>query len=221
MKLLDLYCCAGGAAMGYHRAGFDEITGVDIEPQPRYPFTFVQADAIEYVMAHGHEYDAIHASPPCREYSSLKTLVTKVYEKLIPQTRAALVATGKPYALENVMGAKAEMINPFMLCGTMFDLRVIRHRLFECNPPIYFPPATCRHWGKTQPRNDRRGIYKTATLERYSFLTVTGHDFRNADASLAMGIDWMINSELAEAIPPAYTEYIGRHLLEALAEAAP
>lgn len=224
-RLLDLFCKAGGCTRGYQLAGF-WVRGVDIEAQPRYVGEeFVQDDAIAYLRAlidSGEiaEFDAIHASPPCQEYSTLKSLKTRMFEKLIPQTREALIASGKPYVMENVAGAKKDMLNPLMLCGTMFDLRVIRHRLFETNPPIYFPPFTCRHWGKTPPRNDKRIGSKSTSLARYSFLTITGHDFSNKDGSIAMGIDWMNNSELAEAIPPAYTEFIGKRLLEHLKQSA-
>lgn len=209
MKLLDLFCSAGGAGMGYHQAGF-EVVGVDNKPQPRYPFEFHQADALAYLDEHGKEYDVIHASPPCQEYSVLKSLKSKVYPTLIEPTRELLVATGKLYIIENVPGSP--LINPLLLCGTMFDLRVIRHRYFENNFNLQFAPYCCNHWGRTQPRNDKRGECKVASLEKHPFLTVTGHDFRNADASKAMGIDWMANKELAQAIPPAYTKFIGGHI---------
>lgn len=207
--LLDLFCKAGGAGMGYYQAGF-EVVGVDIEPQPRYPFEFHQADALQFLREHGNEFDVIHASPPCQEYSVLSSLKTKEYPTLIEPIRELLLLLGKPYIIENVPGAP--LINPLLLCGTMFGLRVIRHRYFENNFNMHMAPFSCNHWGRTQPRNDKRGKSKVASLERHSFLTVTGHDFRNADASKAMQIDWMTNKELAEAIPPAYTKFIGGHL---------
>ncbi len=209
MKLLDLFCGAGGAAMGYHRAGFDEIVGVDIKPQKRYPFKFVLGDALEYVSAHGMEFDAIHASPPCQAYSVTRSLHSNVYPMLIEETRATLIKTGRPYVIENVPGAP--LLDPLMLCGTMFGLRVIRHRLFECNPQIAIAPASCDHWGKSV----RRGVYG-AFSNGFDLLTITGNNYPIADGRTAMDIDWMSKKELSQAIPPAYTEYIGRQLLEVL-----
>jgi len=212
MKLLDLFCGAGGAAMGYYRAGFNEIVGVDNRPMPRYPFTFVLADALEYVREHGHEFDAIHASPPCQEYSVLKSLKRGDYPKLVEPVRDALIAIGKPFVIENVEGAP--LVNPLMLCGSMFGLRVQRHRLFECNPVIWFPPHPCNHWGKASGGKNFAGVRKT--LENFSFLTITGNDYIADDGRKAMGIDWMTRKELSQAIPPAYTEYIGKFLLQAV-----
>lgn len=214
-RLLDLFCCAGGAAMGYYRAGFD-VVGVDIKPQPRYPFTFVQGDALEYAAKHGHEFDAIHASPPCQAYSVTKGLTTKAHPELVPQARELLQALGKPYAIENVPGAP--LIDALTLCGTMFGLDVIRHRLFECNPLIIFPPADCSHAGKaTGDRLRRAGITKAPSqADGFRFVTVVGHNYLVSEGRRAMGIEWMSRDELSQAIPPAYTEYIGRHLLEAV-----
>lgn len=208
MKLLDLFCGAGGAAMGYHRAGFDEIVGVDIKPQKHYPFKFVLGDAMEYVAAHGVEFDVIHASPPCQAYSVTRSLHSNVYPMLIEKTRAALIKTGRCYVIENVPGAP--LLNPLMLCGTMFGLHVIRHRLFECNPQIAIAHAVCNHAGKVSKRG-KISSYKTG-----EFITVAGHNFIADDGRDAMGIDWMTRKELTQAIPPAYTEYIGRKLLEVL-----
>lgn len=205
-RLLDLFCGAGGAGMGYYRAGF-EIVGVDIRPQPRYPFAFIQGDALEYAATHGHEFDAIHASPPCQAYSVTKSIHGRRYPDMVASTRGLLERIGKPWVIENVMGAP--LVNPLMLCGTMFNLRVIRHRLFEANPPAYFAPATCCHLYRT----GRRGQYDKG---QGGFITVAGHNFSKQYAALAMGIDWMTTGELAEAIPPAYTEFIGRHLLKAV-----
>lgn len=202
-ELLDLYCCAGGAGMGYHRAGFN-VTGVDIKPQPHYPFKFIQADALEYVAKYGWMYDAIHSSPPCQDYSVTKSLHDNVYPDLVAPTRAALKATGKPYVIENVAGAP--LIEPLILCGTMFGLRVIRHRLFEISPRLYFPPAPCNH------------VYKTAKRGEFDrgqggYITVAGHNFEVEFARAAMGIDWMTQAELAQSIPPAFTQYVGEHLI--------
>lgn len=209
--LLDLFCGAGGAGMGYFRAGFD-VTGVDITPQPRYPFAFIQADALEYIREHGHEYDVIHASPPCQVYSVMAALSSGSHPDLIADTRAALLATGKPFIIENVPGAPLE--NPLMLCGTMFGLRVIRHRLFEIHPdPIWFPPSPCRHEGKATGGVTIRGVTKGFTTG-HAYITVVGNSYLMADGRAAMGIDWMTRAGLSQAIPPAYTEWIGRRIIE-------
>lgn len=204
-RLLDLFCGAGGAGMGYHRAGFD-VTGVDINPQPRYPFAFIQGDALEYVRQHGHEFDAIHASPPCQAFTSLQGRWRREYPDLIAATRAEIQGTGRPYVIENVAGAP--LINPLMLCGSMFDLRVIRHRLFECSPSIWWSPGDCTH--------PRGAVGRRGHLGDREWMTVTGHFSDVAKARVVMGIDWMAQRELSQAIPPAYTEWIGRQLLAAV-----
>lgn len=211
MKLLDLFCGAGGAAMGYYRAGFTDITGIDIKPMKRYPFKFIQADALEYLEEHGREYDVIHASPPCQVYSITKNLktITKTYPDLIDKIRIVLLEIGRPYVIENVVGAP--LLNPLMLCGSMFGLGVIRHRLFESAPPIWFSPASCRHgrvlpmWWATRKKFLEQG-------RQHQFICVAGDSFLVSEGRKAMGIDWMTRKELAQAIPPAYTEFIGRQL---------
>jgi DNA (cytosine-5)-methyltransferase 1 len=209
-RLLDLFCCAGGAGMGYHRAGF-EVVGIDIAKQPRYPFEFHQADALEYLAAHGHEFDAIHASPPCQEYSVTKSLPwVGDYPKLIDPVRDLLIRIGKPYVIENVPGAP--LVSPVTLCGTMFGLKLIRHRLFETSPVIWFPPASCAC--KNVGTASHRGFSSFANGAQA--ITVAGNNYAIADGRQAMGIDWMSKSELSEAIPPAYTEYIGKQLLAVL-----
>lgn len=208
-RCLDLFCKAGGASAGYAQAGFD-VTGVDIEPQPRYPFSFVQGDALEYVAAHGHEYDLIAASPPCQAHTSLRGRWGRDYPDLISATRAALIATGRPYVIENVAGAP--LLNPIMLCGSMFDLRVIRHRLFETNPAIWFPPGGCTH--------PKGAVGRRGHLGDREWMTVTGHFSDVAKAGRAMGIDWMTQRELAQAIPPAYTNWLGTQMMGACAELA-
>jgi DNA (cytosine-5)-methyltransferase 1 len=193
--------------MGYHRAGFDEIVGVDIKPQPRYPFQFVQGDALEYVAEHGHEFDAIHASPPCQGYSRTQKLQGNDHPMLIEDTRKLLQATGKPYVIENVKGAPLK--DATLLVGSMFGLMTMRPRLFETNfplPPVLAPPPHARH--AEMGRKPKPGEY----------VHVVGHVTDVAYCRDAMGIDWMIRDELAEAIPPAYTEWIGRHLIEHIRE---
>jgi DNA (cytosine-5)-methyltransferase 1 len=200
-RLLDLFCGAGGAAMGYHRAGF-EVVGVDIKPQPHYPFEFHQADALTYPL---DGFDAYHASPPCQAYSVTRNR-SKDYPDLVGVTRQVLACTCKPYVIENVMGAPLR--NPIKLCGSSFLLNVWRHRLFESNILLLRPQ--CRHkecppplqiTGKLHPTPQHR---KPWTLE---------------EGSAAMGIDWMSWEELTQAIPPAYTEYIGGYLIKEIERA--
>lgn len=215
LRLLDLFCCAGGAAMGYHRAGF-EVVGVDIKPQPRYPFAFVQADVLALSPNFLRCFDAIHASPPCQGYSELRHAPGTVgAPKLIEPVRDMLVASGRSYVIENVRAARAAMIEPVTLCGTMFGLgaegcELQRHRLFEGNIAIAQP--ACRHGdkpvvgvygGHARIRSAKRGGRSTRDV------WPNGH---KPVASEAMGIDWMTLAELSEAIPPAYTQFIGEQL---------
>lgn len=224
MKLLDLYCGAGGAAYGYHLAGYD-VTGVDRAPQPRYPFKFVRADALEYLYAHGHEYDLVHASPPCQRYSEATPLRNRAqHPDLIAPTRAALRATGKPYIIENVENARAQLLNPIKLCGTMFGLLLWRHRYFETWPPIAPPAVACHH---------TRGIVQVTINgeERavaYPVLCTGGADGPRSgkrhlrprqpvvEVRWAMELPWMTQAELSEAIPPAYTHWLGARMIDVL-----
>jgi len=206
MRLLDLFCCAGGAAMGYYRAGFTEIVGVDIRPQPRYPFQFVLGDAFEYVAAHGHEFDAIHASPPCQGYTKAAKQWRKSgknYADLVSKTRNALIDCGKPYIIENV--PDAPLINPVILNGAFFGMLVNRTRLFECSfeVPFFLLPTS------KKPKKMGRAVCDGDVIQP------VGHFSGVRYAKEQMGIDWMNQSELSQAIPPAYTEFVGRHLLEA------
>jgi DNA (cytosine-5)-methyltransferase 1 len=213
-RLLDLFCGAGGAARGYQMAGF-YVVGVDHKPQPRYAGDeFVQGDALEYCREHGHEFDAIHASPPCQAYSRLQVLWRNDHPDLVGETRSALLAIGKPYVIENVVGAP--LVNATLLCGTMFGLGLAdgrgylrRHRLFE-SPFVSLLTAPCSH-----PTGRRAvGVYghTGGSTRRGS----GNHFWYLPDWREAMGIYWMSRDELAQAIPPAYTHHIGAQLMAAL-----
>lgn len=232
-RLLDLFSGAGGCSVGYSLAGFD-VVGVDLKPMPRYPFKFHQGDALAFLEAHGREFDAIHASPPCQKFCSLTKGLHKDsdHPDLVAPVRELLIASGKPYVIENVVGAP--LINPIVLCGTMFGLGVKeagaelrRHRLFESNRFLFSRecqhnttpqvigvyggggahygrparrPRTVGVWGGSGGFSQRDGVQQFSTVERAE----------------AMGIDWMTGKELSQAIPPAYTEFIGRQLIDLL-----
>jgi DNA (cytosine-5)-methyltransferase 1 len=190
--------------MGYYNAGFD-VVGVDICHQKNYPFEFHQADALEFLHLRGHEFDAIHASPPCQAYSETRKIQRNEHPDLIPPTRTALQKLGLPWVIENVPGAP--LINPVMLCGAMFGLRTYRHRLFETSLPITVPA----HPEHTAPQAKMGRPPKAG-----EFIHVVGN-FPGVDyARKAMEIDWANRNEMAQAIPPAYTEYLGRQLRAAL-----
>lgn len=220
-RLLDLFCGAGGAGVGYHRAGF-EVVGVDIAPQPNYPFDFIQADAIELlydtIYRTGARFNAIHASPPCQAYTQARHIHGRTdHPDLVAPTREGLRESGLPYVIENVPGAPLE--SPIILCGLAFGLRVKRHRLFESNTMLLAPPCPrghpgdwltifgsltrSRQWNVPNPQpGKRKQDFVRKTLEE-------GLD--------AMGVDWpMTQAELSEAIPPAFTEHIGRQLMSHL-----
>ena len=215
--LLDLFSGAGGAARGYQRAGFC-VLGVDNRPQPRYAGDrFVQADAMTFPL---EGYDAIHASPPCQGYSPLRHLPwlrDKVYPLLIEPMRERLLAAGVGvlYIIEN--SARAPL-DGSCLCGLMFGLALYRHRRFELSWPMLHP-AHPRHEvviGHGRMVNDRAKGTLNAGSSRQNIVTVAGGQYLKADGERAMGIDWMTKDELSEAIPPAYTEYVGRQLLQVL-----
>ena len=224
LPVYDVFCGAGGCTKGYQRAGF-YVIGVDNKPQRRYcGDEFIQMDAFEFfkrlLLGAYPEPLFIHVSPPCQKYSKLKALVTKEYPDLIGPVRKILQTVGRPYIIENVPGAP--LINPLMLCGSMFPgLRVYRHRLFECEPVIWWPPAACSHWGvasasgRGKSKNNKSG-YAPGNLENFDFITVVGNDFIAEAGRQAMGINWMTKTELSQAIPPAYTEWLGRQMLEAI-----
>jgi len=195
--------------MGYYRAGFDDITGVDNKPMPRYPFRFIQADALEYLAEHGHEYDVIHASPPCQRYTRAQNASKNsgAHPDLIEPIRNLLMLTKKLYVIENVIGAP--LIDPKVLCGLSFGLRVRRHRLFETNFFFLVPPDQCKN-------EDYYVIFGNEVRERRHG-EHAGRKNKINEGRIAMGIEWMTRKELSEAIPPAYTEYIGKRILEATA----
>lgn len=210
-RALDLYCGAGGATRGLQEAGF-EVWGIDIKAQPRYcGEKFIQADAVTYGDLEWYQkFDLIWASPPCQRYSpgAGKWGTQENHPHLIPATRDRLLAMGLPFVIENIPSALKHLRNPIMLCGTMFNLGVFRHRLFESSFLMLQPPHG----------------FHTGKIGDGKYHTVTGHaggssrrdGWKNGGTTewrTAMGINWMTGNELAEAIPPAYAEYIGRHFL--------
>ena len=207
MKLLDLFCGVGGASVGYAEAGF-EVHGVDLKHGKRYPFSYTRANVLDILKDQEfiNQFDVIHASPPCQTHSITKHLrnaqgksTSKV--DLIPETRAALIASGKPYIIENVPGSP--LINPVQLCGSSFDLKVRRHRLFESNVPLQ--GSICDHKKQGRPI----GVYGSLNDE----IPQGGKTAATIDeARKAMGMDWAIWTELVEAIPPAFTKYLGEQL---------
>lgn len=216
-KLLDLFCGAGGAAVGYQRAGF-HVIGVDIAPQPDYPFTCIVGDALDFLAANWRNFDAIHASPPCQASAALTKGTNKgrEYVQLIPETRRLLRATGLPTVIENVQGS--DLRRDLTLCGEMFGLDVIRHRYFELGGGfLALQPEHIPHRGRV--RGWRHGIYYDGP-----YVAVYGEGGGKGSVSewqAAMGIDWTADRKaIAEAIPPAFTEHIGAALLAHLSSEA-
>ncbi len=214
MRLLDLFCGAGGAAMGYSRAGFTEIVGIDIKPQKNYPFLFVQADAMNPPVRLD-AFDAIHASPPCQAYSRhMKHRQTEGREhpKLIDDMRERLHDSGRPWIIENVSGSPLATGTTLFdehgceLCGTMFGLRIWRHRLFETSFPVSVE-MECDH--SIVPLNPYNTKSRLRDGLRYGSMRAYAKE---------MGVHWMkdTNREMTLAIPPAYTEFIGRQLLQVM-----
>lgn len=212
-KLLDLACCAGGAAMGYHRAGFD-VTGVDVNPQPRYPFKFIQADGLEVLRdrAFVQSFDAIHASWPCQGFK--KGTLWSNKPDLVTPGRELMLTYDMPWVIENVM--EAPLRDPIVLCGCMFtgptgkQLRVYRPRKFEASSGLALvaPPHLRKQRHAARVANSQR-------RKRWNegwHASITG-DVGTYVGPEGMDIDWMTGNELSEAIPPAYTEWIGRQLL--------
>lgn len=200
--------------MGYYLAGFD-VVGVDIAMQPEYPFEFIRAEAIGFVREYGKDFDFIHASPPCQhftKYNNCRKNLKDKYDDLIVPTRQALVESGKPYVIENVVGAP--LVSPITLCGSMFGLDVRRHRLFESN--FHLEQPTCKHevWkpnrypgGRSRERGNARVLCRgTIEVGRWNIPIETQR--------AGMGIDWITNlRNLSESIPPAYTEWIGKRVI--------
>lgn len=212
-RLLDLFCGAGGAAVGYHRAGFD-VVGIDHRPQPRYPFRFWQLDVMTLEPWVLEAFDAVHASPPCEAYARSTNgsrSAGTLYPDLIPPTRALLEATGRPWLLENVPGAP--MRADYVLCGCRFDLPLLqRERWFESSWRGWELRHPCCH---TEPALSVTGHgYGKGNGQAERLREHLGRMPNTADARAAMGIDWMGRNQLAKAIPPAYTEHLGRYLLE-------
>ncbi|MEE1789827.1 DNA cytosine methyltransferase [Streptomyces sp. BE308] len=212
LRVLDLFCCQGGAAMGYHLAGFD-VTGIDLAPQPRYPFRFIQADAIDYVREHGAEFDFIHASPPCQRYSRAQKIQHRDHPDLIAPTRAALEATGRPWVIENVEEAHRELRAPVTLCAAAFGMRTYRHRLFETGGNFTFtPPRHPAHWAPLTKMGRPRAAGH--------FAHYVGNFSGVQEARTDMGVGWMNRDGIRECIPPAYTHHIATALLASRLEVA-
>jgi DNA (cytosine-5)-methyltransferase 1 len=198
--LLDACCGRGGAAVGYYAAGFD-VVGVDIEPQPRYPFEFHQADGIDFIRDHGHLFDAIHVSAPCQGYSHLAPLATGDYPKLIGPFREVCEATGRPYVLENVEGARDALRDPITLCMSTWFRWAYRHRLFESNVRLLEPD---------HPEHQHPQAKLGRTPAPGEFHQVAGHF--PAIREVRRQMPWADRDGIAEAIPPVFTDYLGRQL---------
>lgn len=212
-RLLDLFCCEGGAGTGYAMAGFD-VTGVDIVEQPRNPHPIIIADAIEYAREHAHEYDAIHASPPCQSYSRSFRHMANPQPMLIDAVREVMVESGKPWVIENVVGAPLANDSDLFgrhgveLCGTMFGLRIYRHRIFETNFPLRRPPA-CNHAAKAMNPFKDEGWHRIR--EEYGEDHTPEKVWRQE-----MGVPWMSKEGAREAVPPCFTQWIGRELAKTM-----
>jgi DNA (cytosine-5)-methyltransferase 1 len=194
LRALDLFCCAGGASEGLRRAGFD-VVGVDIDPQPQYPFEFHQADAMTFPLG---GFDFIWASPPCQAYTLCQRIMKNDHPDLVAPTRERLKSSGAFWCIENVPGSP--LIEPIELCGTMFGLKTYRHRLFECSYPIDQPP---------HPKHEARNAKMGRPIRDGEFIQVVGNFSNVAFAREAMDIGWMSRDKLREAIPPSFAEYVG------------
>lgn len=212
--LIDLYCGAGGAAKGYHRAGF-EVIGVDINPQPNYPYDFIQADALDYlsyiVGVAALVPTVFHASPPCQHDSETQRIQGNDHPDLIAPTRALLEQTGRPYVIENVRGAVPKLRDPVMLCGAMFGLKTYRHRYFETSFSLPVP---------THPEHIAKQAKMGRAPQPGEFIQCVGNFSSAAFGRAAMGTPWMTRDEMSECIPPVYTEHVGSYLMDELDNAA-
>lgn len=230
LKLLDGFCCQGGASMGYHQVGFVPY-GIDINPQPHYPFPFHQGDVIQVLAALNaggaidfthkggtvewltlDQFVAAHKSPPCQAKSKAQKIMSRKHPRLIAPTRELLIESGLPYVIENVVPENEEededpLIDPIELCGAMFGLGTYRHRLFESNMPITAPD---------HPEHTARNTKMGRPPVDGEFMHVVGNFSGVAQAKKAMGISWMTRDGLRESIPPAYTHHIGRQLMAQL-----
>jgi DNA (cytosine-5)-methyltransferase 1 len=204
LKLLDLYCGAGGATFGYQQAGF-HVTGVDINEQPHYRGNaFHRDDAVEFLLKNYKDFDCIHASPPCQHYSNSAIQfrkMGKVYPNLIKKTREALISTKKPYIIENV--PHSPLINPITLCGAMFGLRTYRHRLFESNINLVAPDHPV-HQNPNAPMGRKP--------KDWEYIQYVGHFSGVPIVKEMTGLTWLNQNELAQSIPPQYTLYLGIQL---------
>jgi len=217
-RLLDLFCGAGGCAVGYARAGF-QVVGVDHKPQKHFPFAFIQAGALEYLWDHGREYDVIHASPPCQRFSvaSFCRAARNQHPDLVIPCLEILENIGRPWVVENVPAAPLGLY-AITLCGLSFGLKVFRHRRFASSHVLFAPPHVS-HSGHTL---GKRGMVcvaghggQSSGFGNYSRRIPADHRTKAA-WSRGMGIDWMTRDELAQAIPPAYTEFIGKQIIRIL-----
>lgn len=216
MRLLDLFCGAGGAAMGYHRAGFDDVVGVDLEPQANYPFHFIQADALSFLdaMIDGREdiaFDLIHASPPCQRWSPSRH--REDHPDFVGPVRERLDILGIPYVIENV--PQAPLRKDIVLCGSMFGLEIRRHRVFETTTTLPEPPDCHHHWDNPKA---------PFLVAGHGGGWAPGHKnyYNLAHAKELMEMPWCeTRPEVVEAIPPAYTRFIGEQFLAALSGDSP
>lgn len=215
-RLLDLFCCEGGASAGYVAAGF-EVVGVDSKPQPRYPFEFIHADVLDLSVEFLRGFDAVAASPPCKTHTSLKAFSAASHVDLIPQTRRLLAAAGRPFIIENVEGAP--LIDPVLLCGSMFGLNVRRHRLFEANWPMQGPRCDHARQNRESPGFTIKRYHSGEPVEhQVSVITIVGRGAGMGPGEIglwrdAMEMPWASKDGLREAIPPPFTKWIGEQLL--------
>lgn len=215
IKLLDLCCKAGGAARGYELAAIElgykiEITGIDIEPQPNYPYKFIQADAVDYILKNSHKYTHFHASPPCQPYSVSTARFRqagKVYRDILEEITEQMYKTNKPGIIENVMPSP---VRPdIILRGDSFGLKILKSRKFECVNWFSMKPILKKKIGSVKAGDFAlcigNGQLKVTNGIKFK---IPGNSILEV-WSYAMGINWMTIHEMAEAIPPAYTHYLG------------